>query len=827
MAYNRINWENAPSTATPLDADNLNRMDAKIADLDTSMDAVQESYDEMSNEMDLVNARIDTFINLPDGSTTGDAELADARLGADGVTYNTLGQAVRTQFTNLNNKTTTDTAPTYGSTKPVQSGGTYTAIQDVIAKFAPAFSESATYSIGDYCTYDDKIYRAKAAITSGNDFVSGYWTELSSISVIIKEMRNIVTDTEVVIGSSYPAGTFLVYDGVLYEAISDNAPFNPSGGDGSAGWRGVRLDDIIARTNANFADQYTRKTYSAGDYCVQMGVLYRANTDISTAEAFTANHWDQVSVTEVLGGLDVAVTNLKADLNRTEDEIIRTAGVVEEMECGLTDDVKTKLLACFENVAWIGADGQTYYDALEDALNRSRVISSISAVFTQGSTVIYDTDELYALKQCLTVTATYSDGTTKEVNNYTLSGKLVVGTSTITVAYNKKTTTFNVTVTHQAKILESITAIFNSSASITTDNTLEDLRPYLTVRATYSDASIQTVTNYTLSGSLNVGSNTITVTYSGKTTTFVVDVTQAEKTLQSISAVFNQGSAVIYTDSSLNDLKPYLTVTARYSDSTTQSVTNYTLSGTLTEGTSTITASYGGKSATFNVTVTKTSGRTYYANYDFTESLNDKSGHGEVALSYGTEATSNAQRTSAGLVFSQPAQIAYFGEIDPIGKTFEFTISNFDFRGSTDNHIRLLMCSNGIHGMGPLIYRKDTGYNAYSFWKSDLASIDKAWGYIPWAGLQGSGTSVINSLSGKTVKIVFENSHTVALYLNDVLKSRMTDLYYNTAEGATPSGASRYNKSISFGGTTDTPSVSEGDQCYNLTLQDFKIYDNE
>lgn len=313
MAYNRINWENAPSTATPLDADNLNRMDAKIADLDTSMDAVQEGYNEMGNEMDLVNARIDTFTNLPEGSTTGDAELADARIGADGVTYNTLGQAVRTQFTNLNNKTATDTTPTYGSTKPVQSGGTYTAIHDVIAKLAPAFSESVSYSIGDYCTYDNKIYRAKAAITSGNDFVFGYWTELSSISVIIKELCNIITDTEVVIGNSYPAGTFLVYDGVLYEAISDSAPFNPSGGAGSAGWHGVRLDDIIARTNANFADQYTRKTYSVGDYCIQMGVLYRANTDIVTAEAFDASHWDQVSVAEVL---DEAVTDLKADLSK-------------------------------------------------------------------------------------------------------------------------------------------------------------------------------------------------------------------------------------------------------------------------------------------------------------------------------------------------------------------------------------------------------------------------------------------------------------------------------------------------------------------------------
>lgn len=32
MAYNRVNWENEPSTATPITADNLNRMDLGIYD---------------------------------------------------------------------------------------------------------------------------------------------------------------------------------------------------------------------------------------------------------------------------------------------------------------------------------------------------------------------------------------------------------------------------------------------------------------------------------------------------------------------------------------------------------------------------------------------------------------------------------------------------------------------------------------------------------------------------------------------------------------------------------------------------------------------------
>lgn len=76
-------------------------------------------------------------------------------------------------------------------------------------------------------------------------------------------------------------------------------------------------------------------------------------------------------------------------------------------------------------------------------------VSSISAVYTQSGTV-YDTDSLDNLKNDLIVTATYADSSTYVVPaaEYTLSGTLVTGTSTITVNYAGKTATFNVTVTH-------------------------------------------------------------------------------------------------------------------------------------------------------------------------------------------------------------------------------------------------------------------------------------------------------------------------------------------------------------------------------------------
>lgn len=123
-------------------------------------------------------------------------------------------------------------------------------------------------------------------------------------------------------------------------------------------------------------------------------------------------------------------------------DIVILAGSGQGGGPGMTEGLKQAFLNAFNHVAWTDEHGQDYVDALEAAFYP---ISYITAVYTQSGAV-YDTDSLDSLKDDLVVTAFYQGGGSKTVTDYTLSGTLTEGTSTITVSYGGKTATFDVVV---------------------------------------------------------------------------------------------------------------------------------------------------------------------------------------------------------------------------------------------------------------------------------------------------------------------------------------------------------------------------------------------
>ena len=205
----------------------------------------------------------------------------------------------------------------------------------------------------------------------------------------------------------------------------------------------------------------------------------------------------------------------------------------------------------------------------------------------------------------LTLTATYSDGSTQTVSSgFTASGfsSATAGSKTVTVTYNGKSATFTVTVK-----TPTITGIVIKTQPTKTEYWIgEELDTTgLTLTATYSDGSTQTVSSgFTTSGFSNTtaGSKTVTVTYNGKTATFTVTV--KTPTVTGITIKTQPTKMEYWIGEELDTTG--LTLTATYSDGSTQTVSNgFTTSAfsSATAGSKTVTVTYNGKTAAFDVVV--------------------------------------------------------------------------------------------------------------------------------------------------------------------------------------------------------------------------------
>lgn len=172
----------------------------------------------------------------------------------------------------------------------------------------------------------------------------------------------------------------------------------------------------------------------------------------------------------------------------TDGGLYQSRGIAPNSVTGskLASNIRSALLNFLQNVAMTTPNGQEYYRSLYNALNDA-VVESISATFTQGNVIILAEDSLNDLKQYLTVTATYDDGSEIEIVDYELSGTLTSGTSIITVIYGNLTDTFTVTVTPSIDVTPdfSLAERPNTSGTVTWDSVNETLNVKNTTSATY------------------------------------------------------------------------------------------------------------------------------------------------------------------------------------------------------------------------------------------------------------------------------------------------------------------------------------------------------
>ena len=219
----------------------------------------------------------------------------------------------------------------------------------------------------------------------------------------------------------------------------------------------------------------------------------------------------------------------------------------------------------------------------------------------------------------LVVKVTYSDGTTGYTNDYTVnSGTIVEGSNTITITVGELTTTC--TVTGEVYVAKDIVITkqpgnmtvqagedFTVSVTATGEEPLSYQWKYSWNNSTwYSASSAGDSPTWTHSISDTSTSEVqyircvITDANGNSVSSDIATITIMRKTLSSISATYTGGSVSVGT--SVNSLTG-ITVKATYSDGSTETVTGYTLSGSISNaGNNTITISYGGKSTTITVT---------------------------------------------------------------------------------------------------------------------------------------------------------------------------------------------------------------------------------
>lgn len=173
----------------------------------------------------------------------------------------------------------------------------------------------------------------------------------------------------------------------------------------------------------------------------------------------------------------------------------------------------TELISILRNGSSGGDSGETV-PATGIILNKTTLSFTDSATHTLIATVepSNSTDSV-TWESSNTGIATVKNGVVTPVSN---------GSCTITAKAGSYSANCAVTVSIEGEIvtLTSISATY-TGGNVAVGTSLSDLTD-ITVTATYSDGSTANVTDYTLSGTIEEGINTITVSYGGKTTTFIV-----------------------------------------------------------------------------------------------------------------------------------------------------------------------------------------------------------------------------------------------------------------------------------------------------------------
>lgn len=170
--YTRMNWENTPSTATPLTADNLNHMDEGIERAIDGAIALETEIATARGGSNSLGARLDTV----DTNLANKADKASTLAGY-GITDAYTKKKTDQKLAQKLNSMPFDSEPKYNSPCYLTSGTVYSALlvkadkTALATKYDSSNIESGTSTLTPYSTIADKIKSASCTYKTIGDIV--------------------------------------------------------------------------------------------------------------------------------------------------------------------------------------------------------------------------------------------------------------------------------------------------------------------------------------------------------------------------------------------------------------------------------------------------------------------------------------------------------------------------------------------------------------------------------------------------------------------------------------------------------------------------------
>ena len=319
---------------------------------------------------------------------------------------------------------------------------------------------------------------------------------------------------------------------------------------------GENFDKTGMVVKAKYSDETLKEIT---DYTIKNGTNLVENQSSITIEYQGKTITQEIEVKAKEPEKAITSINIKAKPTKTEyiqnkEELDLTGGIIEAI---YNDGSKTNVPMNSNNVTVSGFNNKVLgkntitveyekktaqFDVEIKAEEQKPIVLERIEIATPPSKTSYIVGENFD-KTGMIVKAKYSDGTSKEVTNYTIKNgmNLVEGQSSVTIEYNGKTVsqTINVKAKEQKPSVEkTITAISIKTKPAKTEYIQNKEQLDLTggsIEVTYSDGSKTEISmnssDVIVSGFNNkvLGKNTITVTYKEKTAQFDIEIKEEKK----------------------------------------------------------------------------------------------------------------------------------------------------------------------------------------------------------------------------------------------------------------------------------------------------------